>query len=190
MYPDVLSKCIESVFGCIQPNYVLITTPNREFNVVFEQMNDGANDACHDDHHHEPSSCGGNPTKPRHDVGHQDELIEAMEKKPQHGFRHWDHKFEWTRREFESWCQSEVLDKYPLYALMEPFSGLGQPPVSFSSVGYCTQMALFVRKDLATAQTLESNRITSSENKLEAYIKVRVVFFLSFFCCYKIIPKN
>ena len=57
-------------------------------------------------------------------------------------FRHWDHKFEWTRKEFQDWCYEKVIKVYPEYNVQ--FSGVG----SFhdnrnESLGYCTQIAIF-----------------------------------------------
>lgn len=54
------------------------------------------------------------------------------------GMRHWDHKFEWTRKEFESWC-SNIVKEYPYNV---EYSGIGDPPAS-SDVGHCSQMAVF-----------------------------------------------
>ena len=39
LYPDDLAKCITTVFAKIKPKMVLITTPNQEFNVVFQDTN-------------------------------------------------------------------------------------------------------------------------------------------------------
>ncbi|XP_002074727.2 small RNA 2'-O-methyltransferase [Drosophila willistoni] len=61
------------------------------------------------------------------------------------GFRHHDHKFEWTREQFKSWCL-EIVDKYPNY--MFSLLGLGDPPEGYTTVGHATQMVIFVRKDL------------------------------------------
>ncbi|KAL7737288.1 hypothetical protein ACLKA6_012910 [Drosophila palustris] len=61
------------------------------------------------------------------------------------GFRHLDHKFEWTRAEFKAWCLG-ITEKYPnyIFALL----GVGEPPTGFESVGHVSQIALFVRKDM------------------------------------------
>ncbi|EDW62164.1 small RNA 2'-O-methyltransferase [Drosophila virilis] len=61
------------------------------------------------------------------------------------GFRHLDHKFEWTREEFKAWCLG-ITEKYPNY--MFSLLGVGEPPPGDESVGYVSQIALFVRKDL------------------------------------------
>lgn len=36
MYPDTLKSCIETVFDKLKPRMVVMSTPNSEFNVVFE----------------------------------------------------------------------------------------------------------------------------------------------------------
>ena len=59
------------------------------------------------------------------------------------GKRHWDHKFEWTRQEFENWC--EMIKMTYDYDL--DITGVGEPPVG-SDVGFCSQVAIFKRKDV------------------------------------------
>jgi len=61
------------------------------------------------------------------------------------GFRHHDHKFEWTREEFKTWCMG-ITEKYPNY--MFALLGVGEPPTGYESVGHVSQIALFVRKDI------------------------------------------
>lgn len=108
LQPHQVSKCIHTVFKLIQPKLVLITTPNREFNVLFDS------DASK--------------------------------------FRHWDHKFEWTRAEFQHFCQTEILNKFTDYELVF-YNGLGAPPEDASSLGHCTQLALFKLKTIQTHDT-------------------------------------
>ncbi|KAM3619361.1 uncharacterized protein V6R79_006949 [Siganus canaliculatus] len=58
------------------------------------------------------------------------------------GFRHSDHKFEWTRAEFQSWA----LDVCLLYGYEATFTGVGQaPPGHEDGVGFCSQIAVFHR---------------------------------------------
>ncbi|KAM8744725.1 small RNA 2'-O-methyltransferase isoform 2-T2 [Acanthopagrus schlegelii] len=58
------------------------------------------------------------------------------------GFRHSDHKFEWTRAEFQSWALKVCLD----YSYEVEFTGVGEaPPGQQQSVGYCTQIGVFHR---------------------------------------------
>ena len=39
MRPDMLSKAMETVFKQLKPRIVVITTPNNEFNIVFNDLN-------------------------------------------------------------------------------------------------------------------------------------------------------
>ncbi|XP_072166868.1 uncharacterized protein [Diadema setosum] len=57
-------------------------------------------------------------------------------------FRHPDHKFEWTRREFQAWGD-RVCDEYG-YSV--EYSGLGTGPEGSEHLGSCTQIALFSRR--------------------------------------------
>ncbi len=63
-----LSALERSVFGVAEPDIVIITTPNREYNALFENM-------------------------------------------PKDKFRHPDHRFEWTRAEFQAWAKC-ITEKY------------------------------------------------------------------------------
>jgi hypothetical protein len=55
------------------------------------------------------------------------------------GFRHADHKFEWSRQEFQKWCFKICA----LYNYEVEFSGVGDPPISHHQLGYCSQIAIF-----------------------------------------------
>ena len=65
--PPRLDAFEEAVFGTAQPKAILITTPNAEYNVLFDGLPAGA-------------------------------------------FRHWDHRFEWTRAQFHDWA-GRVADR-------------------------------------------------------------------------------
>ncbi len=65
--PTRLSSLELSLFGNARPGLVVITTPNREYNVLFEGMKPGTT-------------------------------------------RHGDHRFEWTRAEFDAWCRRVAAD--------------------------------------------------------------------------------
>ncbi|KAH7971199.1 hypothetical protein HPB49_020170 [Dermacentor silvarum] len=100
----------DTIFGFIQPKIAVITTPNRDFNVVFPELQ---------------------------------------------GMRHWDHKFEWSRTEFEEWC-SQVLKCYPNY--MVHYSGVGDAPSQkYQGVGHCSQIATFRR----TCQAINRSELPS-----------------------------
>ncbi|XP_032380889.1 small RNA 2'-O-methyltransferase isoform X2 [Etheostoma spectabile] len=58
------------------------------------------------------------------------------------GFRHSDHKFEWTRAEFKSWALKVCLE----YGYAVEFTGVGQaPPGQQERVGFCSQIGVFRR---------------------------------------------
>jgi len=62
-------------------------------------------------------------------------------------FRHWDHKFEFTRQEFQDWANA-ITNEYPDYKV--EFDGVGFAPHDDSSrqnLGPCSQIAVFLRKD-------------------------------------------
>ncbi len=60
-------------------------------------------------------------------------------------YRHPDHKFEWTREEFQLFCNS-IAEKY---GYKVEYSGIGDPPSiqDREGIGYCSQMAVFLRDD-------------------------------------------
>ncbi|GAL84300.1 type 12 methyltransferase [Sporocytophaga myxococcoides] len=85
------------VFESARPLTVVITTPNAEYNVKYESLNEGA-------------------------------------------FRHSDHRFEWTRAEFEKWA-SGIATKYNYEVRFEP---IGDWDVE---VGAPSQMGVFKIKN-------------------------------------------
>lgn len=91
---DRLSALEANLFGDAQPPLVIVTTPNREYNAVFEIT-----------------------------LGR---------------LRHSDHRFEWTRSEFESWCAG-IAEQFGYDVLTE---GLGDPDPTHGSP---SQMAVFQR---------------------------------------------
>ncbi|CAG5116284.1 unnamed protein product, partial [Candidula unifasciata] len=97
----VLERVTDNVFGNMRPRLCVVTTPNSEFNVLFNN----------DD-----------PKK----------------------FRHWDHKFEWSRQQFQQWCQ-QVCHKY---CYLVEYSGVGSLPSRPHSdgLGPCSQAAIFTRQ--------------------------------------------
>lgn len=87
------------VFEFTRPRHVLMTTPNREYNVLFAGLPPGA-------------------------------------------MRHADHRFEWTRGEFEAWA-SETAKRFGYDVRFEPVG-----PVD-AQRGAPTQMAVFTRTERA-----------------------------------------
>ncbi|XP_050074408.1 uncharacterized protein LOC126562039 [Anopheles maculipalpis] len=119
LHQPILDKVPDNVFGFIKPKVAFFSTPNADYNVLF------------------------------------DGLLE-------NGFRHPDHKFEWTRRQFEEWAES-ICQRYPDYCAK--YFGIGPAPVGSESVGCVSQLAVFVRRDfLATLpQPVESLESTAKE---------------------------
>lgn len=83
------------LFECMAPPMVIVTTPNREYNALFENMPEGA-------------------------------------------LRHGDHRFEWTRAEFDAWARG-VAERFG-YALR--IEGIGEV---HAELGAPTQMAILER---------------------------------------------
>lgn len=110
LHQDVLDLFPKNVFGFMQPRFVIITTPNKEYNVLFPQLKET-------------------------------------------DFRHWDHKFEWTRKEFQAWCES-VITEYPLYSYT--LDGVGEPPIDRSALGHCSQIAIFTRQTIEKTSNIAS----------------------------------
>ena len=136
MCVETLVNTIDVVFSKIKPKLIIVSTPNNEFNVVFQILNNCKFDHC-------PSG--------------------------KYKFRHADHKFEWTRKEFNDWCMA-LLNKYSEYEIIR-LDGLGiltvwlvvfcnyvnciiifilkgLPPEDQLNVGFCSQIAVFKRKEV------------------------------------------
>nr|XP_023022134.1 uncharacterized protein LOC111510441 isoform X6 [Leptinotarsa decemlineata] len=59
--------------------------------------------------------------------------------------RHYDHKFEWNREQFQDWANN-IVTRFPDYTVT--FSGIGEGPAGTEILGECSQMAVFVRMDM------------------------------------------
>lgn len=102
MYEDCLENTVDVVFGQLKPKVVAITTPNGEFNVVFNRGESESN---------------------------------CVKK-----FRHFDHKFEWSRQEFESWCLN-ILEKYKDTYDKCNFDGVGK--LNYLKSPHCIIIKIF-----------------------------------------------
>lgn len=92
-------KAFESVlFKHAQPNLVIITTPNAEYNVLFENLQEGK-------------------------------------------YRHSDHRFEWSRKQFTEWASCVAKE----YNYLVEFSSLGEEHPEY---GAPSQMAIFKNQAL------------------------------------------
>lgn len=92
---DRISALERVLFEFARPNAVIVTTPNREYNVRFETL-------------------------------------------PAGQFRHGDHRFEWTRAEFQDWCERQVAR----FGYSVSYHGIGEDD---PELGPPTQMAIFQR---------------------------------------------
>ncbi|XP_067273791.1 small RNA 2'-O-methyltransferase [Pseudorasbora parva] len=57
------------------------------------------------------------------------------------GFRDYDHKFEWTRDEFQTWAHGVCKE----YGYSVQFTGVGEALGHWRDVGFCTQIGVFKR---------------------------------------------
>nr|XP_044993798.1 small RNA 2'-O-methyltransferase [Jaculus jaculus] len=65
-----------------------------------------------------------------------------------------DHKFEWSRMEFQTWA-SQVAHRYNYHV---EFTGVGAPPAGAEHVGYCTQIGVFRRNSGKAAELCVSEQ--------------------------------
>lgn len=90
-------------------------------------------------------------------------------------FRHNDHRFEWTRPEFEMWCGKQAKE----YNYSVSFSGVGLINTSEgelpSNVGFCSQIAVFL--DLAPYLGIPMVIADEPEKPLEPYSHFASVSF-------------
>ncbi len=93
--PTRLESLAKVLFMQARPKHVILTTPNKEYNSVWESL-------------------------------------------PAGQFRHHDHRFEWTRAEFQTWCNQIAT----LYGYRVEFRGVGQED---PDRGTPTQMGVFHR---------------------------------------------
>lgn len=79
-------------------------------------------------------------------------------------FRHDDHKFEWTRDEFQDWSNN-ICDRFPDYCVQ--FHGVGNAPQGFENLGSCSQLGLFIRKDFLVSLDVVEDEETKTEEQEE-----------------------
>jgi 3' terminal RNA ribose 2'-O-methyltransferase Hen1 len=104
--PFRLEAFSQVIFEDLQPQLVVLTTPNAEYNRLFESL-------------------------------------------PLGTFRHSDHRFEWTRAEFEAWCLA-IAKKRQYHLRFEPIGPLHE------QYGAPTQMAIF-EKNQKIAQEVKAH---------------------------------
>jgi len=129
LHDNELSKFAPTLLGVYHPRLLLITTPSYTFNARFTAPADGAQPMPSDEDSRARDGGFLDPTRRTSRV-----------------FRHPDHKFEWTIREFEDWCATTARKwGYTVHT-----SGIGKPVEEDgwgrdSELGYATQTAVFTR---------------------------------------------
>ncbi|ORZ00793.1 hypothetical protein BCR43DRAFT_485797 [Syncephalastrum racemosum] len=100
----ILNRFLDVTLGNYAPPILIVTTPNAEYNIHFDNLNYG---------------------------------------KPNAMYRHDDHKFEWTRAEFQAWCNQGA----DAYGYQTEFSGIGllEGKPYDHATGHCTQTCVFIR---------------------------------------------
>ncbi|KFP87522.1 Small RNA 2'-O-methyltransferase, partial [Acanthisitta chloris] len=76
-------------------------------------------------------------------------------------YRHPDHKFEWNQAQFQGWA----LEAARCYDYSVEFTGVGHPPTGMESVGFCTQIGVFLRKYPQTSKPVHSEKPTEAVYK-------------------------
>ena len=126
---DILPAFAPMLLGVYHPKYLLVTTPSYTFNARFTEPDSP------------PSARRGfkDPT------GRTDRI-----------FRHDDHKFEWTREEFSTWCQ-ETAKEWG-YQVLETSIGRALENDPFGrddELQGATQVAAFCRLDVMNSKERE-----------------------------------
>ena len=107
----------QGIFEFACPRTVVLTTPNIEYNVKFENPTEGKNESKI----HLFFPHAGN-------------------------FRHKDHRFEWTRDEFQAWATS-ITKRFGYTVMFQPIGPEDE------NVGPPTQMAVFTREGREQLET-------------------------------------
>ncbi|XP_075688356.1 small RNA 2'-O-methyltransferase [Rhinoderma darwinii] len=85
-------------------------------------------------------------------------------------FRHPDHKFEWNRKEFQSWAMSIARE----YNYMVEFTGVGEAKSEIKDVGFCSQIGIFSKNYAESEESINNKR-----NYKSVYKKVLHVVYPS-----------
>lgn len=129
LHEEELSKFAPTLLGVYHPRLLLITTPSYTFNARFTAPTDGSQSMPSEEDSKVREGGFLDPTRRTSRV-----------------FRHPDHKFEWTIREFEEWCATTARK----WGYTVRTGGIGKPMEEDgwgrdSELGYATQTAVFTR---------------------------------------------
>lgn len=162
---DHVEKMCQTVFGYYNPRFIVVTTPNSEFNPLLKTYSDSIKLKREQERRLKELDQQNTTTTPlgENNTQAQSGLDQASisqssdtgsfssqtQEQQANRFRHYDHKFEWNRAEFAQWAE-QMCKTYSYDVLM---SGVGHLPGS-EPLGPCTQIALFRRKEPADANSV------------------------------------
>ncbi|KAK6543067.1 hypothetical protein TWF694_006992 [Orbilia ellipsospora] len=184
--PGPLANFAPVLLGRMNPKVLIVTTPNRDFNGLFEMPYESIEDM---------NINGG---KPYIWDPHDDPVVTGRRyyREPHnYAMRHHDHRFEWTRAEFKEWGDDAAerfgytVDYHGCGALydgahiiasrwrveealrrqiegqditLDPDRPLS-PDIFREVFGHCSQVAIFIRNDL---QRKSPEKLSSAEERL------------------------
>ncbi|XP_055921808.1 small RNA 2'-O-methyltransferase [Eupeodes corollae] len=91
------------------------------------------------------------------------------------GFRHYDHKFEWSQQQFKDWALN-ICERFPNYRVA--IFGVGEAPQDSPELGPVSQFALFVRNDVyGLPLTTDIEDVPADLNPDTAYKEIYAVDF-------------
>eukprot|EP00922_Rhytidocystis_sp_ex-Travisia-forbesii_P059601 GHVS01088384.1.p1 GENE.GHVS01088384.1~~GHVS01088384.1.p1 ORF type:complete len:537 (+),score=95.67 GHVS01088384.1:322-1932(+) len=113
--PRLLPQIHHNIFNLLQPSVLVMTTPNRDFNVLFgliatTKAGDAVRNGGRDD-----ATCAAAAVGSDQQRAHISTPDSCSNSSPPIGkFRHWDHKFEMTRAQFARYCLQHIQLSRPL----------------------------------------------------------------------------
>lgn len=107
------------VLSCFCPRVLIVSTPNYEYNALLQ---------------------GSGTSNKEEDTGGQEPSLQFK-------FRNHDHKFEWTRQQFEDWASCLALK----HNYTVEFGGVGG--MADVEPGFASQIAVFKSKNLSKTET-------------------------------------
>ncbi|ORX75316.1 hypothetical protein BCR32DRAFT_296975 [Anaeromyces robustus] len=95
--------------------------------------------------------------------------------KPKQKFRHEDHNFEWTRKEFLTWVENITNQ----YNYEYEITGIGSAPEELinGDRGYCTQIAIFHRKDHNENININDNKAKELKENFQCLYDINYPYY-------------
>ncbi|MCO5572755.1 hypothetical protein L7F22_026514 [Adiantum nelumboides] len=153
MDPEPLSKAGDIILGKYAPQTLILSTPNIEYNVLLQKLVDTKASVVGDSKRAKTSSTGldlaaslDDPSDKSQSVTLSDDESSAQPIK----LRNDDHRFEWTRAEFQEWAVSLASR----FGYTVEFTGVGG---SVEDPGFASQIAIFTRNKSVHSPGLEKS---------------------------------